>query len=197
MGFDYRLGVCRSHSSCLTIVWALRMEMGSAIPAHISARQVTTRPSLPYLRTAMGIPDRILDFIEFRPNDYAWSMDELVHCLCFRRYTEVCPTPACALASLTLFCCICTAPGQRAIAGAQSRTEHTALREAHLVPTNKAATLMAMCLPLIARAQKTIAYLESHDQSLMGDQTVLFRLLKEETYTGMSIQQVRGSRAHE
>lgn len=35
--------------------------------------------------------------------------------------------------------------------------------------------------------QKTVAYLESHDQSLMGDQTVLFRLLKDQIYSGMGV----------
>ena len=35
-------------------------------------------------------------------------------------------------------------------------------------------------------SEKTIAYAESHDQSIVGDQTIAFRLMGAEMYTGMS-----------
>ena len=35
--------------------------------------------------------------------------------------------------------------------------------------------------------EKTIAYVESHDQALVGDKTVAFRLMDAEMYTNMSV----------
>lgn len=36
-------------------------------------------------------------------------------------------------------------------------------------------------------SERTVAYCESHDQALVGDKTVAFRLMDAEMYTGMSV----------
>lgn len=48
-------------------------------------------------------------------------------------------------------------------------------------------------MPLVVKLphKQTIAYAESHDQALVGDQTIAFRLMGPEMYDGMSALNVR------